>query len=211
MPIVVLEVRDEGSNNVTGVRATMDGAPVSDRTPTFVNPGEHRMAVEAPGFRPMETAFVAREPSKRLRVLVFMATGPAPAPTPVPLVGGPEATSPERTSFASGRQKLALALGLAGVAGLAVGTTWSFMSKSTYDHAVSSECGGDPHNCSTQGTADGQTAHHQADIATAGFIAGGVLLAAGAALYFTSPKRTGVAVSPALDRTSGGLAVAGTW
>jgi hypothetical protein len=207
MPIVVLEVRDESSNNVSGVRATMDGAPVPDRAPIFVNPGAHHVVIDAAGFRRTDTNFEAHEPQKRLRVLVFLTAAPVGSVARAPEV--PD--EPERAGmFATGRQKVALALGVAGVAGLAVGATWALKSKSTYDHAVSTECGGDPNQCSTQGTADGQTAHHQASIATVGFIAGGALLAAGAAIYFTGPKQTGVAIAPAVD-PNGGLALVGTW
>ena len=214
MPVVVLEVRDEASNNVSGVRATMDGAPVPDRVPIFVNPGPHRVVLDSAGFRRTDTTFVAREPQKKLRVLVFLTAAPVAMSSPADALE--DRDRPGGGRFATGRRKLALALGVAGVAGLAVGTTWAFMSKSTYDHAVSAECGGDPHQCSPQGMADGKTAHHQADIATVGFIAGGVLLAAGAALYFTGPTGTGVALAPAVGPPSGGspsgaLALVGAW
>src|SRR5262245_6243710 len=69
MPGVVVEAKDEASNNVSDVRARIDGAPAGDRldgTAIPVNPGEHRLVLEGPGYRRTETTFVAREGQKKL-------------------------------------------------------------------------------------------------------------------------------------------------
>ena len=216
MPAVVLEAKDAASSNMSAVRVTMDGVPVLDQldgTAILVNPGEHRLAFDAAGFRRTEATFVAREGQKNLRVVVFLDSGRSSAPDQ--LIVSPAASAPGRheepTSFAwTPQETVGLALGCAGIGGVAVGTIWSIMSKVTYDHALASECGGDPNRCSSQGIADGRTAHHQASVATVGFVAAGALFAAGAALYFTSPKQAGVAVAPTLDG-SGGLTVGGKW
>jgi len=213
MPAVVLEAKDEVSNNVSAVRVTMDGAPLLDRldgTAILVDPGEHRVAFEAAGFRRAEATFVARESQKNLRVVVYLASGPSPAPNHLTVAASAPGRQEEPTSFAGQRQNVGLALGCAGIGGVAVGTIWSIMSKVTYDHALASECGGDPNRCSSQGIADGQTAHRQASISTIGFVTAGALFAAGAALYFTSSEQAGVAVAAAVD-PSGGLTVVGKW
>jgi serine/threonine-protein kinase len=110
------------------------------------------------------------------------------------------------------QRTIALVLGGAGVVGLIVGSVLGLVSKSTYDHALQSECGGNPNACSTQGAQDGQGAHSQATISTVGFIAGGTLLAGGAVLYFTAPKTSGVVIGAGSFGTGGtGMIVRGSW
>ena len=62
-----------------------------------------------------------------------------------------------------------------------------------------------------QGVADVQSGFDQATIATVGFIAGGVLLAGGAALYLTAPRAGEVAIAPSLGDRSAGLSMRGAW
>jgi hypothetical protein len=210
---VVLEAKDEASVNVTAARATIDGAQVVDRldgVPIEVSPGTHHVVFEAAGFRRSESTFVVTE-GQRLRVVVFLIATPAEIIMSLP--AHPDEPEPARPT--SNRQRtVGLAVAGAGLAGIAVGSIWSLMSRSTYDDALSNECGGNPGGCSAQGIADGKTAHSQAMVATIGFVAGGVLLAAGAALYFTGPKRNGagLAVAPALDGAGhAGMMLAGAW
>lgn len=208
MPGVLLEAKDEASNSITAVRVTMDGSPLVDRldgSVILVNPGEHRLAFEAAGFRRTEATFVAREPQKALRVVVFLDSARNPAASR--LVG----SSGEPTRSSGHRQSVGLGLGIAGLAAVGVGTAWAIISKRTYDHALSSECGGDPNRCSTQGISDGKAAHRQATVATITFVAAGALVAAGAALYFTGSREAGVAVAPAVDDRNAGLALVGKW
>jgi serine/threonine-protein kinase len=209
---IVLEAKDEGSANVSAARATIDGAQVVetlDGTAIPVKPGAHRAVFAAAGFRSIETTFVVAE-GQKLRVVVFLsAAGAAPGGLELSAAPAPRERD-EPASGGSPRRTLGLALAGAGLAGLVVGTVWSLRSKSTYDEALSSECAGDANHCSPRGIADGQTAHRQAGIATIGFIAGGVLLAAGATLYITGPRRTGLAVAPAPDG-GGSVLLAGAW
>jgi hypothetical protein len=215
MPTVLLEAKDESSTNVSDVRVTMDGAPLLDRlngAAIAVNPGQHHLVFDAAGFRRTETTFVVRQGQKRFRVVVFLDSAGSPAPNQ--LIVSPDATPPgrpeEQTSSAGRRQNIALALGGAAIVGVTVGSIFSVLSKVTYDHALSTGCGGDANQCTSQGIADGRTAHRQAAVATVSFVAAGALLAAGAALYFTSPKDAAVAVAPTVDRGAG-LAVLGKW
>jgi hypothetical protein len=217
IPTVVVQVKDDRSNDLTAVRVMMDGAPMLDGldgTAMFVNPGEHHLVLEAAGFRRTEATFVAREGEKSLRVVVFVdhtrsvasnranVSAEAGAPS---LVGRSQAP----TAFAR-RRNLGIALGCVGIGGVAVGAALAILSKVTYDHALASECGGDANRCSPQGIDDGRMAHRQAGVATVAFGTAGALFAAGAALYFTSPKQAGVAVAPAVAE-GGGLMVVGKW
>lgn len=216
MPSIVVEARDEASNYVTDARAAMDGAPLLERLDgkeIFVNPGEHRLTLDAPGFRRTETTFVARSREKRFRVILFLSSAPsppAPKPSTVARAASSASAREESLPLSSGR-KVGLAFGYAGIAGLAVGTIWSILSKATYDTALQVECGGDPNHCSSQGIADGRTAHRQAAISTIGFVTGGLLLGTGAVVYFASPKHDGVAVAPAFNNGGGGMTVMGKW
>jgi hypothetical protein len=101
--------------------------------------------------------------------------------------------------------------GAVGAAGVAFGVVFAFIAKSTYDHALQSECGGNPSLCSPQGSHNGQTAHDQANLATVGVVAGGALLAGGAILYLTAPRDGGVAVSGSVGRDGGGATLSARW
>jgi hypothetical protein len=205
LPAVMLAAEDEASNGLSAVRVTMDGKPLLDRlggAATVVDPGEHRFTFEADGFRPTETTAVLHE-RERLRVLVFLDRSGAPG-------GGPSTTVPA-ASTGRWQRDLGLALGGASIGGVAVGVVWAVMSKATYEHAIEAECGGGTNGCSAQGIADGQTAHDQATVATAGFAAAGALLAAGAALYLFAPKHGDVVVVPAVAQGGGAVALAGRW
>jgi hypothetical protein len=84
------------------------------------------------------------------------------------------------------------------------------VSKSSYDHALQTECGNNPNGCSTQGVQDGQGAHGQAAASTVAFVAGAALLGAGAVLYFTAPKAS-VSVGTTVGTQRTGLVVTGVW
>jgi tetrahydromethanopterin S-methyltransferase subunit F len=227
IPAVVLVAKDEASNDVTTVRVTMDGQPLVERidgASISVDPGQHRFVFEAAGFRRMETTIMARERNKKIRVVAYLNAAMTPD-----LGGGglrsasslsqsselssePSSEPSSQASWSAGRRrKLELGLGIAGVAGFAVGAIWGLKSKVTYDHALVTECDSDPARCSSQGIAGGHTAHQQATVATVGFLAAGVLISAAAAVYFTSPRQTQVAVAPSVADRSGGLAVVGKW
>ncbi|MGH7297597.1 MAG: tetratricopeptide repeat protein, partial [Polyangiaceae bacterium] len=120
-------------------------------------------------------------------------------------------TSPEPPAGESSQRTIGLVVGGAGVVGLVVGSVLGLVAKSSYDHALQTECGNNPNGgCSQQGIADGKSAHGQAAASTVAFVAGGALLATGAVLYFTAPKaRVTVGATMATQRT--GLVVSGVW
>jgi hypothetical protein len=220
MPVVVLEVKDEASNTLSAVRVTMDGLPLVDRldgSPIAIDPGKHRFVFEAEGFHQGESTFVAQEGQKNLRWVVFLDPARSP-PSPVhnrslvSVTTSPAVPRAEPTNSAERRQKnIGLVLGSVGIGSLAVGTIWAIMSKMNYDHATDSECGGDTNHCSAQGIADGRTAHHQAAVATVGFVGAFAFLTAAAVTYFTAPKPAEIALGPAVTERGGGLTLAGTW
>ena len=118
--------------------------------------------------------------------------------------------APSSSEGSSQQHHRASRSGGAGVVGLVVGSVLGLVSKSSYDHALQTECGNNPNGCSPQGMQDGQSAHGQAAASTVAFVAGGVLLGAGAVLYFTAPKSS-VSVGTTVGPERAGIVVTGAW
>jgi hypothetical protein len=204
-PTVVFDAKSDSGQDLTAVRVTMDDAPLLqtlDGVAIPVDPGKHRLIFEASGFHRNAVLVVVREGERGRRVRVVLKPDAPAAP--------PEA-SPAPVFDPGTRRTVGLVSGAAGVVGVALGAVFAVVSKSTYDHALQSECGGDPSHCSLQGTRDGQTAYGQATLATVGLTLGGALLAGGALLYFTAPHENGVAISGSVANGGGGLALRARW
>ena len=98
IPAVLPAAKDEGSNDIPSVRITIDGRPLGaarasdDAIP--VDPGTHRLAFDAVGFRRVETTFVALEGNKRMHVVVFLNRAGPDIPRAARPFAGPEAASP---------------------------------------------------------------------------------------------------------------------
>lgn len=221
-PTIAFDVKDAAGNDVSGVSVTMDGVLLTKTlggAAIPVDPGQHQFRFEAPGGVSVEKAILVHEAEKdrHERVVLGTAAGQAPAPAPAPATpasaasNAPPLTSePSPPSDGSTQRLMGIVAAGAGFAGLVVGGIFGMVSKSTYDNALQNECGGGPNTCSTQGASDGQTAHSQAMVSTVAFVAGGVLLAGGAALYFTAPTGK-VAVAPTVGRGEAGLGLSGAW
>jgi hypothetical protein len=188
----------------------MDGARLagSDGAAVAIDPGEHKFTFEREGMPTAESTVVVREGDKNRRIQVILQAGvavPSAKEAPPP---GPPPQSPRRSTLLSpGTERgLGIGVGAAGAAGIVVGAIFGLASKSTYDHAVQTECPGGNTNCTAQGAADGRQAHSEANISTVAFIAGGALLAGGATIYFLTPN---VTLSPTLAYHGGGIGVAG--
>jgi hypothetical protein len=200
MPSIVFEAKDAAGNDVAALTITMDGQPVDKPgMPVQADPGEHRFVFEAEGLLRTEKTIVVREGERERHERVVLA------PSAVP---GPIASEP--SSNGDTQRTVAFVLGGAGVVGLVVGSVLGLVSKSSYDHALQTECGNNPNGCSTQGVQDGQGAHGQAAASTVAFVAGAALLGAGAVLYFTAPKAS-VSVGTTVGTQRTGLVVTGVW
>jgi hypothetical protein len=199
VPTIMFEAVDALGHDLTSVRVVMDGHALAQQlggTATEVDPGEHRFVFDSAGFQEASETFVIREGehNRNLRVVLQSIASPS--------VAGSEGDT---------QRWLGLGLGGAGAVGLVVGTIFGLVAKSTYNHALQDECGGDATHCSAQGAQDGETAHGQAAVATVGFVAGAALLAAGAAFYFSAPRESGMAVAAAVSNGGGGLSLRGRW
>jgi hypothetical protein len=207
MPTVVFEVKDAAGNNLTAVTVTMDGqpfAPELDGAPLQSDPGEHRFVFSAHGFASTERKLDLREGHKARRERVVLGNLR-------PALTGEVPAAPATAASDGSTQRLAGGVvGGAGVVVVIISSVFGLVSKSTYDHALSSECGNNPNACSAQGAQDGQTAHGQATVSTAGFVAGLALLGGGAFLYFTAPEDR-LSVGPAVGSDGAGVQVKGAF
>ena len=107
------------------------------------------------------------------------------------------------------RRPVAGALLGASGASLVLGTVWSFLAKSQYDHALATECGGGPNSCSAQGIADGRNAHDRALVSTVAFVGAAAFLAGAATVYLWPGTQERVAVAPTVSTAGAGVAL--TW
>jgi hypothetical protein len=204
MPSLVFVAKDRAGNDLSGVLVTMDGLPFAenlDGTAVPVDPGEHKFIFEGDGLPATEKILVVHEGDKSRHVNVVLG-GVADAP----------ADSQQDGLFSpTHRRTMGLALGGAGALGFVVGTVFGIAAKSTYDHAWSNECSQDARMCSTQGVSDGKSAHDQATVSTVSFVAGALLLAGGAALYFTAPKAPGIAVGSHVSPAGASVSLETVW
>jgi hypothetical protein len=153
------------------VTITLDGRPLAVSVAAgsiAVDPGVHEVAYEWAGHAPQTGTVVVREGEKDHRVEL---SPPGPSPTEEGRVQRP----------------VGLVVGGVGLAGLALGGIFAALAKSTDTQALSDKCGGNPSACSAAGAREGDRAHAEARAATVALVGGGVLLGAGAVIYFTAP------------------------
>jgi hypothetical protein len=206
----------------------VDGRALAERldgTALQVDPGPHEYTFAA-GDVQTKLTFDLKEGEKGRHeriVLAKAATAPppmaspdvrpvAPSPSPPALA---ETTAPGDASGLGTQKILALSLGGVGAASLGVGTVFGLLSGSAWSSAKS-VCGGNASECSnvSSGQSHRNTAESDATIATAGFISGGALLAAGAVLFLTAGSQergpaASVGVFPTLGPGEAGLAWSG--
>jgi hypothetical protein len=217
MPTLILSAKDGSGNDLFSVTVSMDGAPLLttlDGRPVALDPGEHAFRFEVPGQPPLEKQIVLREGEKDRHENVVL--GPPPA-APVPVLAPAPAPTPEPSNWST-RRTLALVAGGAGVVGVGLGIVFGVLASSDQSQEKS--------NCSTsscsnrgQASADYTTATQNATGSTVAFIAGGVLVAAGAVLWFTAPSnRTssttavgGLHLAPSFTDRSGALLLGGAF
>ena len=181
------------------LRITRDGTPVLASelgAPIPLDPGRH--VVEAiTALRPKFSASFDLPTGTNKTITVALADAADEA------VDGGTTTSD--------RRPLAFALGGAGVVGLAVGAVSGIVAI-TKNASSQKDCPNDGPCKSPGAILESESASDWAAVSTVGFIAGGVLLAAGALVFLTAPKRTAHApVAPGLWIGMGGAGVAGAW
>jgi hypothetical protein len=230
IPTMIFVVQDAAGNELSAVKVSMDGTVLTDRlegTAMSLDPGEHKFTFEAAGQPTVEKTLVVHEAEKERREVIVTGTPTdntkaPPKDTADSQTQGPknlEAKADAHTTpdvgpmepqkpTGMGTQKiLGLTAGGVGVVSLVLGGVFAGLTASAIgaqktDCPTSSNC---PNR--SQAESDHSTWTTDGTVSTAAFIAGGVLAAAGVALYFTAHDKpgTGVAVTPTLGPGAGGL------
>ncbi len=194
-------------------------------TETPVDPGTLVITASAPGKKEWRTSVEVSGEGKTftidIPVLEDAPAEPAPKPAPVPASTAPQpapAPSPVASTDGGGdtQRTIGIIVGGVGLAGLAVGSAFGLQARSKWNGA---DC---PNNlCMTEADQTrAEDAKQFATISTWSFVAGGALMAAGAALWLTAPDGTNarevaagrpieLRVVPAAGEDSAGLLVHG--
>lgn len=231
IPTLVFEVKDAVGNDLPAVSVMMDGKPLTDRlegTAISLDPGAHSFHFETAGQTPVDKMFVLHEGEKdRRERIVFGVASPVSAPP-----GGVQSThsgtnanssvptgeSSVPSSAASGGgmstlRTLGLVSGGVGLVGLGVGAVFGVLAGSA-SSSQQSDCPS-PSNCPNhaQALADHSTFTTDSSIEIAGFVAGGVLVAAGVVMFIAGgsrePAKTGLLVLPTISPDGAGLTLHG--
>ncbi len=200
------------------VQITRDGVFVGEGqwgTEIPTDPGAHTVAASAAGRQPWSASVVVAEGKTTVVTVPDLAPLPASAapparPEPVAADHADLSPPPSEPGHGLGAQRvLALVSAGLGVAGIGVGTAFGLVSMSQHSHASSL--------CPAQTCADstGSAAWHDAvvsgNVATIGFIAGGVGLVGGAVLWLSARREPSSAPSVQVGLGPGSMQVLGTW
>jgi hypothetical protein len=215
IPTIVFEAKDAAGSDLSAVRVSMDGKPLTDRLEgkaIAIDPGNHSFHFESPGLPPVDGSFVLHQGEKERHERIAFpppaATAGAPEPPATPRTTTPVAPVARETptSSSSALKTVGLVTAGAGLVGIGIGTVFGLMAISDKSSA----------NCDSNGYCDPGHLHdarNHGDASTAGFVAGGVLLAAGVALVVFAPSgsKTSLQVAPSVGWGSAGAMVAGTF
>jgi hypothetical protein len=212
-PTIVFDAKDGSGADITVVKVGVDDqllAEKLDGSALYVDPGEHTFTFEVVGQPPVTQHLVLKEGEKGRHEKIVVGS-----PPPLPAAKtGPPIPPPEQ---GMGTQKvLGLVAGGVGVAGVAAGgvlglLTASAISRQKTDCASATSCAN-----RAQGVSDHSTWTTDGTLSTVAFVAGGVLLAGGAVLFFTarpsterSPATTGLMVVPSAGPGGAGVLLKG--
>jgi hypothetical protein len=213
-PTVIFSVSDAAGNDVIVVKVSVDGKVLAEKldgAALQVDPGAHEFTFEVAGQPPVKKTILIREQEKGRTERIALGAAQSPGSTPAP----GETPSETKASSGSPWHTAGWVVGGVGVAGLGVGAVFGLMAMSKKNDAECAPSGA----CNNFGSVS--DAKSDATIANVGLIAGGVLVAGGAALLlFTgsgSPSPQGgtpaaaVSATPFVGPGGGGLALEGTW
>jgi hypothetical protein len=224
LPTITFEARDPAGDELVAVKVVMDDEVLAyslDGLALAVDPGPHMFSFEAAGQPTVKKRFVIREAQKnRVELIRFGAVGVAPSDAqdstegPMPAA----ATSTGRTRLRP-RGKVAIAAASLGVAALGVGIGLGVFAKIVRDDAQT-VC---PGLCRNQDGVDRwQRAKRAGNLATAGFIVGGVSLTSALLIGLTGrreveargsarERRSAVVPSVEVEKGLASLTVSGRW
>jgi hypothetical protein len=171
----------------------LDGNPIDASvigTPIPIDPGKHTIEASAKGKKTFTTSIDvsdrAKSPSVEIPELEAQPGAPSPpasSASNLPFTPPP----PEPKSSGGTQRTIGVALMVGGVVGLGVGGWFGLETSSKWSDAKT-HCTG--LECDRTGVELAKDAKTSGNISTIAFIAGGVLAAGGAALFFSAPKRS---------------------
>jgi hypothetical protein len=204
LPTVVVTAKSGAGTNLVDVKVTADGQPFAsklDGDAIAIDPGAHVLHFEAADGTALDQQVVVSEGERDQRVAVVL--GPPASPASPPGTDAGHGSSTWRT--------LGWVIGAGGVVGLGVGASFGVVAISDKNSAhcnASNQCEPGPLG----------NARSAALVSNVGLIAGGVLLASGAALVLFAPSgnagresTASVKVAPMVGGSSGGLVLGASW
>jgi serine/threonine-protein kinase len=193
VPMVVFVVERE----VEGLELRRDGALVPHQawgTPLPADAGELVVMAQAPGHQHWEASItVPRSTAEplpiRVPALAPLNVAPAQAASPESAPTSEAASStPAGDDEGSSQRTVGLLVGGVGLVALVTSGVLTIVAAGKNSSSKDNCQPGAPNQCSPAGVADRDDAKNLADVATVAGIAGGVVLAGGAAIYFTAPS-----------------------
>jgi hypothetical protein len=177
---------------------TIDGAPINAAAlgaERQVNPGKHAVHAEGTGYLPGDTNFtVAEGQSTTLSLKLEPAPPSAAVASPAAGVAPAQAQETPADASSGGGGSTRRTLGLVGMgvgaAGLVAGVITGVIAMGDHSSIMNNVCAKGPCGQSdlTSYNSSIDSYHTMGTISTIGFIAGGVLAAGGAVLFFTAPR-----------------------
>lgn len=212
------------TSQITGLEIKRDGTSVGAGELGLaipVDPGPHVIEATAPNHRKWTNTVQVGKAKDQVAITVPPleeepgAVAAAPSVSTAPSTLAPQ--SKDEASPGSGQRTLGLATAGVGVVGLGVGAIFGLMATSSQSDA-DKECDASGVHCTHAGFENNQDAHSRATVSSVGFVAGGVLVAAGAVLYFTAakaPPQTGglhrLRVAAAPTPAGASVTIGGAW
>jgi hypothetical protein len=200
MPSIILAAKDGSGNDLITVKVEIDGEPGPtqlDGKAIELDPGVHSLHFATQGAAPVVKQVIVKEGQKNQEVAVSF---PDLNPPPKPVNTG--TSMAERPPQKLGTWQWAgIGVAGAGALGVGVGSVFGVMTSSQWN-AAQRDCpvsvGCLPGSKAYQ---EKGTANDFATVSTAAFIAGGALVAAGAAIYFFAPSKKAIsaAIAPGLS------------
>jgi hypothetical protein len=177
-------------------------SPASLGVPLPLNPGSHVIAASAPGKETWRTEIVAQRGEAPI-VLDIPELAPREAARSAGMLAADDGKARDGSKGTPGATQRAIALIMAGVGIAAAGAgTFFALRASALDDESKAFC--DPPNvCFPEGKSRRDDALAAADVSTVSFIAAGVLVAAGAVLFFSAPTSKATARVTSMMRFSG--------
>jgi len=219
LPSVVLVAKNGAGSDLADVTVSVDGqllASKLDGQALPINAGPHTFHFERGDGSTLDRQVIIREGEKNQEVAAVLGAAAPVSPAPPPAAtSAPDSSGlhpVEQQGSSSPLRTAGWVLGAAGVVGLGVGAVFGAVAmgeKSSADCNANNQCQPGP-------LSSARSAALGSDV---GFIAGGVLLAAGAALVLLTPSANSanekstasLKVAPMVGTTGGGVVLGGSW